>query len=265
MRKKRLSITFGTFGTVGVIFMSMTLIFTGVAQQKRSLTPADYGQWEGLTYGEFSPDGRWFAYGISRTNGQNEMRLRSLTDDRTITAAFASEPAFSDDNRWLAYAIGYSEKEQERLAKAKKPAQRKMGLLDLTTRQTTVVENVAAFSFSKGGRFLAMRRYPTKTDPPAPGGEASDAGGEKEPLGVDLVVRDLSSGAETSFGNISNFAWQDNGTMLALTISAEGRAGNGVQLYEPGTGRLHTLDSGAFVYTGLSWKKDDDDLSVLRS
>ena len=146
MRNQRLSIT------VGIIFMSMTFIFTGVAQQKRSLTPADYGQWEGLTYGELSADGRWLAYGINRTNGQNEMRLRSLSEDKTTPIAFGSEPAFSDDNRWLAYAIGYSEKEQERLTKAKKPVQRKMGLLDLTTRQTTVVENIAAFSFSKGER-----------------------------------------------------------------------------------------------------------------
>src|SRR5262245_41297046 len=96
MRNQRRSMT---FGTVGVIFMSMTLIITGVAQQKRSLIPADYGQWEGLTYGELSSDGRWLAYGINRTNGQHEMRLRSLSDDKTTVVAFGSEPAFSDDNR----------------------------------------------------------------------------------------------------------------------------------------------------------------------
>lgn len=247
------------------LLFCLLLTLTAFAQQKPPITPADYGKWETLGAGELSPDGQWLAYGISRVNGTNELRIRSLTGDAALTAPFGSNPIFSDDNRWLAYSIGYSEQERDRLTKAKKPVQNKLGLLNLTTRETAVIESVASFAFSKGGKFLAMRRYPpqrAESAAPSDGGETS---GDRESPGVDLVVRDLAKGTDTNFGNVSGFSWQDGGALLALTINAEGRAGNGVQVFDPATGMLRVLDSGAAIYTGLVWRKESSDLAVLRS
>src|SRR5262249_4147180 len=47
-------------------------------------SPADFGQWERLQLsfdrGGLSPDGKWLAYGINRTNGDNELRVARVTD-----------------------------------------------------------------------------------------------------------------------------------------------------------------------------------------
>jgi dipeptidyl aminopeptidase/acylaminoacyl peptidase len=87
---------------------------------------------------------------------------------------------------------------------------------------------------------------------------------EKKSKGVDLVVRDLARGTHVNFGNVAAHGWQDAGVLLAMVIDAEHRAGNGVQLYDPRTGVLRVLESDTAEYTGLVWRKQADDLAVLR-
>src|SRR6185436_10876551 len=87
--------------------------------------PADFGQWERLApggeRGGLSPDGRWLAYAINRTNGENELRVTSIADGATRAVAFGSQAAFSADSRWLVASVGYSETQQDKLRKEKKP------------------------------------------------------------------------------------------------------------------------------------------------
>lgn len=219
------------------------------AQEKPTITPDDYGKWESLGSQAFSPDGRWMTYAINRVNRENELRIHNLEADTVKVVEYGSRAVFSDDSRWLAYSIGYSEKERERMEKQKKPIRNKMGLFDLSTGEETIIEEVSSFVFRDSGGFLAMRRYPIK---------------DRESKGADLVVRDLSTGLDTNFGNVSSFSWQDEGNLLAMIIDAEGKAGNGVQLYDPSTGILRTLDSSNAVYTGLGWREEADDLAILR-
>jgi dienelactone hydrolase len=240
--------------------------------------PADFGQWERLVtapdHGGLSPDGRWLAYGINRTNGDNELRVTSIADGATKTIAFGTQQAFSSDSRWLAASVGVSEAEQEKLRKARKPFHRKLTLLNLSTSDITTVEGIESFAFSADGHQLLMRRYaperPGRGDgeSSAGGANASGAPGGADPEetpGVTAIVRDLSKGRDTTFGNIVDAAWQTKGRLLALAIGAEDRTGNGVQLLDPASGSLRVLDSGAARYVDLSWRKDADDLAVLKS
>src|SRR5882724_4876371 len=101
------------------------------AQTKMPATPADYGQFETLASAGFgnlsgglSPDGKWLAYGINRSNRNNELRVTNVADGTTKVAAFGAQPAFSSDSRYVAYSIGYSEAQEEKLTKEKKPIQR---------------------------------------------------------------------------------------------------------------------------------------------
>jgi hypothetical protein len=66
---------------------------------------------------------------------------------------------------------------------------------------------------------------------------------------------------------VSQFAWQeeDRAHLLAFVVSAPGKTGNGIQLFDPDAGVLRVLDSSASVYTGLSWRKDSADLAALRA
>src|SRR4029077_7888418 len=158
-----------------------------------------------------------------------------------------------------------SESQEDKMKKDKKRVERKLGLLNLSTYEQIVVEGIESFSFSPTGTYLAMRRYPPekKEAPDA----AANAESEDTP-GATLILRQLASGHDTSFGNVSEFAWQDlpkRGTLLAMTINSEDKTGNGVQLFNSETASVRVLDSSASVYSGLSWRKDGADLAVLHS
>jgi acetyl esterase/lipase len=255
--------------TVTILVLSFGFCTYLPAQTKSPAQPADYGQWESLAvpreFGGLSPDGKWLAYGINRSNRENELRVTNIADGTTKTAAFGAQAVFSADSRWVAYAIGYSESQEEKMKKDKKPVQRKLGLLNLSTGEQVVVDGIESFAFSPAGTYLAMRRYaPEKKDAP----DAAATAESEDTPGATLILRQLSSGHDTSFGNVSEFAWQDVpklGTLLAMTINSEDKTGNGVQLFNSETASVRVLDSSASVYSGLSWRKDGADLAVLHS
>src|SRR5579862_7078048 len=100
--------------------LACTLLLPLAAQPKQPIAPADYGKWETLGNGVFSPNGKWLAYPIRRTDGTYELRISPTAGGKTQIAKLATEPAFSADSRWVAYAIGVSESESEK-AGARKP------------------------------------------------------------------------------------------------------------------------------------------------
>jgi dipeptidyl aminopeptidase/acylaminoacyl peptidase len=253
------------------------------AQSKPTLTQADYDQFEsvsaGAARGGLSPDGKWLAYGITRVGGNNELRVAKVGDIAPVkTVAFGSQAVFSADTKWLAYGISVSEDEQERMRTARTPIQRKLGLYNLTTNTETVIDGIESFTFDRTGQAIAMKRYPSTGSGQAPGsGQVPAAAGgaapqaapatPPAPLGTTLIVRDLATGIDTTFGNVSEFAWQssDTGRLLAMVISADGQAGNGIHLFDPATSRLRVLHASAADYSALVWRDDSADLIALRS
>ncbi len=268
------------------------------AQTKVPPTPADYGQWEtlveegggggrgggGSTGGGLSPDGKWLVYGINRSNGNNELRVANIAAGTTKTTEFGAQPAFSSDSHWLAFSIGYSETQAERMRTDNRPVQNKLGLMNLSTGEQTVIDGVESFSFSPAGTWLAMRQYPPERAAGAGaaagrgaagggrggrGGRGGGGGGQDDNTpGATLVLRQLAIGRDTAFGNVSEFAWQDQkrrGNLLAMAISTGEKTGNAIQLFDSQTASLRVLDSSTSTYSNLAWRKDSTDLAALKS
>jgi len=279
--------------------MRKTLLFTLAlncalfAQTKFPPTPAEYGQWETLVESGggrggggasgLSPDGKWLVYGINRSNGNDELHVTNIAAGTTKTTPFGAQPAFSSDSHWLAFSIGYSETQADRLRKDDKPVQNKLGLLNLATGEQTVIDAIQAFAFSPDGTWLAMRHYPPEAA--AGGGRGAAAGGrgggggrggrgggangaDDNTPGATLIVRQLSTGRDTTFGNISEFSWQNlkhRGKLLAMAISTPDKTGNGIQIFDTQTASLRVLDSSSSTYGNFAWRKDSADFAALKS
>jgi dipeptidyl aminopeptidase/acylaminoacyl peptidase len=254
-----------------VVLVGLTAGTAVQAQEKQPPATADFGRWEslapqprGTASTPLSPDGEWLAYGINRSNRNNELRVANVASGDTAVAAFGEQAVFSADSRWIAYAIALSESEEEKLRKAKKPLHRKLGLRALASGETVTLDDIEAFAFSPSGSRIAMRRYA-----PEPAENSSTAGSSRDSeavkIGGTLIVRDLASGTDTSFGNVGEWSWNSASDLLAMTISAEAKVGNGVQLFDPQSGSLRVLDSAVEGYAGLAWRKGFEDLIVLRS
>src|SRR4051812_22016001 len=75
------------------------------AQQKPTVTAADYAKWETLSPdATLSPDGKFVAYSIRRAAGGGEAHWRAI-DGTDHVVASGSAPQFSADNRWLLVTI----------------------------------------------------------------------------------------------------------------------------------------------------------------
>ncbi len=280
-------------------FIALLFTCSLTAQTKIPPTPADYGQWEtlvetggsggrgGPAAGGLSPDGKWLAYGITRSNGNNEIRATNIAAGTTKTTAFGTQPAFSSDSHWLAFSIGYSETQADRMRADNRPVRNKLGLLNLATGEQTEVDGVQSFAFSPEGTWLAMRRYAPEGGGTSGGGGRGGAGGgggrggrggrggggggdgEDDNLpGATLILRQLSTGRDTAFGNVSEFAWQDQkhrGSLLAMAITTGDKTGNAIQLFDSKTSSLRVLDSSSSTYSNLTWRKDSADLAALKS
>jgi dipeptidyl aminopeptidase/acylaminoacyl peptidase len=234
-------------GWTTVVLMSAVPV---LAQQKPTLTPDDYDQWERLGGAELSADGAWMAVSITRVSDDRELRIHSTTSDSVVVVEHGTGAEFSPDNGWIAYLIGHSQEEREAAAKSDTELHDKLGLLNLRTGEQTERADFASFAFSDDGHYLALRRYKPE---------------DKESDGVDVVVHDLGSGTDMSFGNVSEMAWQDGGTLLAMAIDADNRVGNGVTLYDPSTSRIRSLDTREATYRSLAWREDSADLVVYRT
>src|SRR5262249_16988390 len=131
------------------LIISPLLIFSlalaCLAQTKPRLTPADYGKGETLGATNLSPDGKWLAYGVNRSNRNNELRVVSVAGGEPKVTSFGAQPVFSSDSRWVAYGVGYSETQEEKLKKKKKPIHPKLRLLNLASGEQTPAAALAHF------------------------------------------------------------------------------------------------------------------------
>ncbi|HUB78810.1 MAG TPA: prolyl oligopeptidase family serine peptidase [Bryobacteraceae bacterium] len=258
----------------------LVIAASALAQTKPTLLPADYGKWETLGAGALSPDGKWLAYEIRRTSGDGELRVAPVAGGKTQVVAFCSAAAFSSDSRWLACSATVSEAEQEKARKAHKPVQTKLAAVELPSGTLTTVDDVQSFAFAGDGPYLAFRKYPPMPAENAGnggaagggrggrggrGGGGGDAENQRDPVGAALLVRNLATGVDATFGDVTNYSWQDKGSNLAMSIGVEGRTGNALQVYDPRSGSLRVLDSGPALFTALTWRKESSDLAAFRS
>jgi dipeptidyl aminopeptidase/acylaminoacyl peptidase len=74
----------------------------------------------------------------------------------------------------------------------------------------------------------------------------------------------MTSGLIRNIGNVSQFEFDDDGKVLAYTVDAPERLGNGVYLLDPATGVTTPLNTAQADYDDLTWSADGDNLAVLR-
>jgi hypothetical protein len=139
--------------------------------------------------------------------------------------------------------------EEAKLRKAKKPLHRKMGLRSLSTGEAITVDSTESFAFNASGTRIAMKRYAPENE-----GRGRDKGHDELDTpkpGATLVVRDLASGRDTTFGNVAEYAWQ-GAASCCDDHQRGGKSGNGIQIFDPATGALRVLDSAPASYSGIA-------------
>ncbi|MDA7888763.1 prolyl oligopeptidase family serine peptidase [Akkermansiaceae bacterium] len=229
------------------------------AEEKQAITASDYGRWEGLGSQTLSANGQWLVSEIRRVDGERALHLHHLKSKKKEpieTYKQGEKPGFSRDSAWLVVGIGQTPDEIKKLkkagSKAPKPAGRTLKLRRLKDGETTELKNVGAFSFSKDSRFAAMEIVPKPSASPASSGP-----------GKILIIRELATGRDTTFGNVVRHAWSDQGALMAMVVDSPSIS-NALQVFDPVSSRLQTLETSGENYAALVWREDAMDLAVIR-
>ncbi|MBE3088341.1 MAG: S9 family peptidase, partial [Chloroflexi bacterium] len=246
-------------------WMTLTLSYGPVgaaapadASKPRPMELADVLAWKSINPAVVSNDGRWFAYRLVPAVGDSEVVVRQTQTEKAYRFPVGSSSgqatlAFSDNSAWLAFSVAPTAKELAQLKKQKKPAQTSVRLLNLATGLDMRVDKVRRVAFSgEQSTWVALQKY-------GPDAAAGDA-----PKGADLILRELSTGAELNVGNVSEFAFDKSGRWLAWIIDAQDQTGNGVELRNMDTGQVRPLDTATASYARLTWTDKGDAFAVLR-
>ncbi|MEN6312314.1 MAG: prolyl oligopeptidase family serine peptidase [Acidobacteriota bacterium] len=229
----------------------------------RAMTLQDILAWKMIGSSELSPDGNWFMYKLSPVEGESEVVIRQTKGDKEYRFPIGEAPRYGDsgrtgfsaDSRWAAFLAYPGSKETKALRKDKKRITTTVVVVNLATGEKAESEKVRSLSFSgENPAFLALHRYAPESQ-------------EKEKdkwTGSDLVLRELAGGREINIGNVAEFAFDKNGTRLALVIDAQGQAGNGVQLRDMSSGAVVSLDNDKAGYKSLTWSEKGEALAVLK-
>jgi dienelactone hydrolase len=230
---------------------------------KKILGLADIGRWNRIANAGLSADGQWMTYVYQPNDGDGTLYVRQLDGGKTYTIPIGSAPVFSDDSRHVGYFVsppttgagrggrgGGGGRGQGAAPAAPSSTQRRFELLDLTTGDKYSVPDGATFKFSKGSKFVAVR--------------TNKANAAAKHNGADLVLRDLASGVSQNIGNVNLYDFDEAGRMLAYTVDAADRVGNGVYVLDLATSQSKVLSSATMDYDQLTWGEKGASLAALR-
>jgi len=228
---------------------------------KKVLGLADIARWKRITGAALSADGVWMTYAYQPNEGDDTLFVRQLAGGKTYTIPVGSGAQFSDDSRFIGYFVSPSEGRGGRAgrgggrgAQAGAPApagpSRRFEVLDLTTGDKYPVPDAATFKFSKGSKFLAVR--------------TNKANAAAKHNGADLVLRELATGITQNIGNVNLYDFDDAGRMLAYTVDAAERVGNGVYVVDLATSQSKVLSSATADFDQLTWGDKNAALAALR-
>lgn len=87
------------FGLVLISLFSLSVC----AQEKKTLTPDDYDQWQSLRSAVMSQDGIWAGYQISLSEGNDTLFIVNTSTDSVYEQAFGTRLQFTADSKFATY------------------------------------------------------------------------------------------------------------------------------------------------------------------
>ncbi|MGE5360043.1 MAG: hypothetical protein ACM3NQ_13580, partial [Bacteroidales bacterium] len=280
---------FALYLSVAITLAALSLVAAPAPPAaKRPMELADILAWKNVSSSLISNDGRWFAYRLTPLDGDSEIVIRQVQGDKEYKfgvgdaragaggaggpGAAISGLAFSEDSKWAAFSVSPTKKEAAQLRKQRKPLENKVALVNLADGKDVRFDRVRRFAFSgEKATWLALQKYGpagpgggAATAAPAPATGGSAAAADDRPKGSDLILHELSSGAELNVGNVADFAFDKTGKWLAFAIDASDKSGNGLELRNMDTGVVTPLDSGKASYERMSWTEKGDALAAIK-
>ncbi|HEU4990027.1 MAG TPA: prolyl oligopeptidase family serine peptidase, partial [Gemmatimonadaceae bacterium] len=135
---------------------------------------------------------------------------------------------------------------------------------ELATGSTTVWHDMQSAEFSQTSRFVLLRNRAAVRA--GRGGFGARGGGGADPgaTGTDVILLDLATGRSRHIGSVGDAAFNRPGDLLAYTVDANAKDGNGLFVIDLASSATQALDNDARIYSRLAWNDSGTGIAVLK-
>jgi dipeptidyl aminopeptidase/acylaminoacyl peptidase len=222
--------------------------------------------------GVFSADSKWIAYQVDPGAAQRARAGRGGSGAASSTSP-ATPPVTTPPPAQVNAPAGPAGPSARGGAPAAIPP-RRVELRNLATGAVRSWQDIGTFAFAPTSTHLVLRRRGGETAGPTgqrgggggaqstggPGGTGDSAGAR----GFDAVLLDLRTGGHQLLGSVGDFAFNRAGELLAYSVDAAVKDGNGVFVFDTRNGRITPLDNDAKSYGRLAWNERGTALAILK-
>ena len=206
---------------------------------KKALGHNAYDFWKRIDERAISNDGSWALYAMSPENGDATLHVRSLSSSTSYQIPRGVSAAFNEGASHVAFLIKPPKDSVRQAKRAKKKAEDmptdSLGILDLATGSVVRIDRVKSFKFpEEAGVWMAYhleKPFEEEEEEIEPSeeeeGEETDKKKDKAE-GTPLVLKNLLSGEERRFKNVTEYEFSEDGNWLAYVASSKDGSADGV-------------------------------------
>lgn len=250
--------------------------------QKKPLDHKVYDTWEAIGTKQLSNNGQLALYSVLQQEGDATLYITNLKTNSKLKVPRATIGQFSNDSKFAAFLIKpfYKDLRQAKIKKTKPDAMPKdtLGIANLVNNTVTKVARVKSFKMPETGfGYLAYQldkldtakkatAAASKKDNEADFADDEPAGGPKKEEGTDLIVRNLSTGADKTYKYVTDYAFSKDGKQLVFACSGSKKdktAAQGVYLLNTEKGVLKTLVKGKGSFKGFTFDDESEHLAFV--
>ena len=254
--------------SAGLLLAGSTLAESAGAQV-RPLGHEDVIQWRSIRSASLSNDGNWLAYSLAPVEGDPVVVVRQAREGGVSLEMRGERPSFTSDSRWLVISVPPAEavvdslrNEGESSADLPPDSLSVIELRELADGSDSALRSLGAVDgYAVAGRGAWVAYVPSgeeagsdpdaeaEAEPETEAAEDEEGSDEKDKeAGEPLVVIDLADDAELRFEKVADYAFAEEGELLAFATSHVDGDGDGVFVV-----RLDDFEDGAVpVFEGAS-------------
>ncbi|MCH7397156.1 prolyl oligopeptidase family serine peptidase [Belliella sp. DSM 107340] len=258
--------------------LGLALLFVVInasAQQKRSLTHADYDGWESVSSDKISSNGEWVSFEVNPQDGDGRLEIvgHNNTGKRFVIPR-GGRFSFSNDNNFGVGRI-VAEKDSLKVLKLKKTKGEDMPkdslfVIQLATGDIEKLSRVKSFATpKKDANWLAVlfeKALPIKPAKREEGDTTKVEAPEKPKKtdGTKLLVRSFDGKSVYEYDRVKSYGFSENGSHLYYVKATEDTLKNeGIFLLDLKTGVSQIIDVGKTEYLSTQFSDSGKLLAYL--
>ena len=221
--------------------------------QKIALDHTVYDQWESIRESAWQPQGQFICYSVNPQEGDAVLIVKNIASKIDISIPRGAQPVFTEDGKYLIAKIkpSFNEIRKAKIDKKKPDEMPKDSLviLVLATGKINKIPAVKSFQVPEFGNGLIAY--------------LKDSKGDFNKEGASLHFRDLNSGQERVFNNISQYLIHPKGEGVMMYQIRTKLKEAKIFLSSIADTNTITLNSHFYTATNFSWDEQGKQLAYL--